>query len=109
MQARILKAMVVTLALVAPALALDLDDAKAAGSIGEKPDGYVDVVSASASTEVKALVADVNSKRRAAYAKIAQQNGAPLADVAALAGKKLIEGAPSGTWVNVGGQWQEKP
>jgi uncharacterized protein YdbL (DUF1318 family) len=109
MQAGMLRAMLVVLALGGSALALDLDGAKAAGLVGEKPDGYVDVVSPSASAEAKALVADVNTKRRAAYARIAQQNGAPLADVAALAGKKLIDGAPSGSFVYVDGQWRKQP
>ena len=45
---------------------------------------------------------------RAAYEKIARQNGAPLADVAKIAGKKLIDGAPSGTYVKVGGSWVKK-
>jgi uncharacterized protein YdbL (DUF1318 family) len=101
--------MLVVLALVGAAAALDLDGAKAAGLVGEKPDGYVEVVSPNASAEVKALVADVNAKRRAAYARIAQQNGAPLADVAALAGKKLVEGAPAGSFVYVDGAWKRKP
>lgn len=110
MRASMLRAFVVTvaLALTGPALALDLDGAKAAGLIGEKPDGYVAVVGSGAPADAKALAEDVNTKRRAAYAKIAQQNGAPLADVAALAGKKLIDGAPPGTYVYVDGAWVRK-
>ena len=108
MRSGMLRAMLVVLALAASAAALDLDDAKEAGLVGEQADGYVAVVG-NASAETKALVADVNAKRRAAYGKIAHENGAPLASVAALAGKKLIESAPSGTWVNADGQWQKKP
>jgi uncharacterized protein YdbL (DUF1318 family) len=92
------------LALAAPAPGLDLDGAKKAGLIGEKPDGYVGVVG-QPTPHVQALVEEVNAKRRAAYGKIAQQNGAPLADVAALAGKKLIEGAPAGAYVYIDGKW----
>jgi uncharacterized protein YdbL (DUF1318 family) len=110
MQAGMLRAMLVVLALAGAVSArLELDGAKTAGLVGEKPDGYVAAVDPNPSPEVKALVADVNVKRRAAYERIARENGAPLADVAALAGKKLIEGAEKDTWVYVGGRWQRQP
>ena len=96
------------LAIGLPAAALDLDQAKAAGLVGEKPDGYVAAVAATPSPEVKALVDDVNAKRRTAYDKVARQNGAPVSAVAAIAGKKLIEGAPSGTFVQVDGKWMRR-
>ena len=44
MRSGMLRAMLVVLALAASAAALDLDDAKAAGLVGEKADGYVAVV-----------------------------------------------------------------
>ena len=95
------------LAVASSASALDLDGAKRQGLIGERPDGYVEVVG-DASPDVRALAADVNAKRRAAYEKIARQNGAPLADVAKIAGKKLIDGAPAGTYVKIKGSWVKK-
>ena len=97
------------LAVALPAAALDLDAAKARGLIGERPDGYVEVVDGGASKEVQALAKDVNAKRRVAYEKVARQNGAPVADVAKIAGKKLIDGAPPGTYVKVDGKWVKKP
>lgn len=97
------------LAVALPAAALDLDAAKARGLLGERPDGYVEVVDAGAPVDVRALAQDVNAKRRVAYAKVASQNGAPVADVARIAGKKLIDNAPSGTYVKIDGKWVKKP
>jgi uncharacterized protein YdbL (DUF1318 family) len=96
------------LAVASSASALDFDSAKRKGLIGERPDGYVEVVGGDASSDLKALAADVNAKRRAAYEKVARQNGAPLADVAKIAGKKLIDGAPPGTYVKIDGAWVKK-
>jgi uncharacterized protein YdbL (DUF1318 family) len=96
------------LAVALPAAALDLDTAKARGLLGERPDGYVEVVDAGASAEVQALAQDVNAKRRVAYEQVARQNGAPVADVAKIAGKKLIDGAAPGTYVKIDGKWVRK-
>ena len=98
----------VLLAVALPAAALDLDAAKSQGLIGERPDGYVEVVNAGAPADVQALAKDVNAKRRAAYEKVARENGAPVADVAKIAGKKLIDGAPAGTYVKIDGSWVRK-
>ena len=97
------------LAIALPALALDLDEARAAGKIGERSDGYVAAVKDSPSAEVKALVADINAKRRAAYEEIAKRNGAPVEAVAALAGQKMLsEKAQPGWFVNDGSGWKKK-
>ena len=106
-RARIAVLIAAVLAVASSASALDLDGAKRKGLIGERPDGYVEVVG-DASPDVRALAADVNAKRRAAYERVAQQNGAPLADVAKIAGKKLIDGAPAGTYVKIAGSWVKK-
>jgi len=91
------------------ARAEDLDAAKAAGWVGERPDGYLGVVSASAPPAVKQLVLDVNAKRRLKYAEIAQQNGTSVDTVAALAGAKLVERTPPGQYVlGVDVRWQKK-
>lgn len=95
------------LAVVLPAAAIDLDGAKAQGLVGERPDGYVEAVG-DASAEVRTFVQDVNAKRRVAYEKVAGQNGAPVDDVAKIAGKKLIDNARPGTFVKVDGRWVKK-
>jgi uncharacterized protein YdbL (DUF1318 family) len=99
-------ALAVTLAV--PALALDLHEARAKGLLGEQWDGYVGIV-ASPTPELERLAADVNAKRKAHYQEIAQRNGTQLEAVAALAGKKLVEGAPSGQFVKTNGGWTQVP
>lgn len=99
----------VALALPAPAAALDLEAAKAKGLVGEKADGYLGVVAASAPADVRALADSVNAKRRAKYEEIARKNGTPVDAVAALAGEKLVARAPAGQWVtDAGGNWRRK-
>ncbi len=86
-----------------------LDAAKAAGQVGERPDGYVGVVDANAPPAVKQLVDSVNAKRKAEYTRIAQQNGTAVDAVAALAGAKLIERTPPGQYVmGVDVRWVKK-
>jgi len=87
-------------------LALDLQDAKSQGLVGETVNGYLGAVKSSA--EVNALVNDINAKRKAEYQRIAKQNGIAVSDVEALAGKKAIDKTPSGQYVNVTGSWMKK-
>jgi hypothetical protein len=96
------------LAIALPAFALDLDEARAKGSVGERSDGYVAAVKENPSGEVKQLVDEVNAKRRAHYEEIASRNGAPVEAVAALAGQKLLANAPAGQFVNDGSGWKKK-
>jgi uncharacterized protein YdbL (DUF1318 family) len=86
-----------------------LDDAKSAEKIGEGVDGYVHLVDKNAPADVKALVKDVNDKRRAKYVSIAKERGVPVEDVAALAGAKLVKRAPAGEYVmGSSGKWRKK-
>lgn len=88
-----------------------VDDAKASGLIGEQWNGYLGLVSSSASADVKKLVDEVNLKRRQKYREIARTNGTSLEAVEIIAGKKLVERAPSGTYVRTGPNtgWIAKP
>ena len=90
------------------ALAIELDGAKAQGLVGERVDGYLGAVSDSPSAEVKALIEDVNAKRRTRYQQIAAKNNIDLADVEARAGQRAIELTASGGWV-FKARWQQKP
>ena len=91
------------------ASAATLDKAKSAGQIGESVDGYVHLVDKAAPADVKALVKDVNNKRRAKYESIAAKRGAPVKEVAALAGAKLVERTPAGQHVmDSNGKWRKK-
>jgi hypothetical protein len=89
--------------------AATLDGAKSAGQIGEGVDGYVHLVDKNAPDAVKALVKDVNNKRRGKYASIAKTRGTSVEDVAALAGAKLVERTPAGQYVmDSGAKWRKK-
>ncbi len=90
-------------------LADQLGDAKKAGSVGERPDGYLGVVSRNAGAEVKALVEDINAKRREKYGAIAKKRGTSVKAVAALAGAKLVKNASPGEYVMTSsGKWIQK-
>jgi hypothetical protein len=92
----------------APAVwAEELDRYKKSGQVGEQLDGYIGFVARSPSAEVKASVAEINEKRREKYTDIAKTRGIDVSQVAALAGKKLVERTPSGQYVKDGsGKWR---
>ncbi len=92
-----------------PAFAGALNNAKSAGHVGERPDGYLGLVDPGAPASARQLVDDINTKRRAHYANIAKKAGTNVRDVGILAGEKLIANSPSGTFVmNSAGRWQRK-
>jgi uncharacterized protein YdbL (DUF1318 family) len=94
---------------IGPAQAGALEDAKAAGQVGERADGYLGVVEGGAPGNVKSLVNQINAEREAKYAEIAKKQGAPVAAVAQIAGKKLVQRAPKGEYVmGADGKWQKK-
>jgi uncharacterized protein YdbL (DUF1318 family) len=108
--ARVLAIALLTLCSAAlPAFAQSLDQAKAAGLVGEKVDGFLGVVDANAPAEVRAMVDRINAERRAKYAEIANNQNAPMDAVAKIAGQKLTERAPSGQYVlGADGRWRRK-
>lgn len=90
-----------------PVFAMDLQQAKAQGLVGEQPNGYLGVVKAT--PEAINLANDINERRRAAYEKIARENGTTLDQVAAITGQTAIDKSASGTWVKTPeGQWVKK-
>lgn len=106
-----------TLALIAaaaalPAAATALQDrdpayaaARAAGQVGEQPDGYLGIVG-TATPALRALVSDINIRRKAAYTQSAAQDGSTVEQFAFVSGCRLIlrtqpgemYQAPDGTW-----------
>lgn len=90
------------------ALAMDLQQVKNNGLVGEQLNGYLGLVSAGAGAEVRALVADVNARRKARYESIAAQNGARLETVELLAGKKAIEKTRPGNYIQSATGWKKK-
>ena len=93
--------------LVSPSWAITLDDARAQGLVGERPDGLVGSVSANASTEVATLIAQINAARMDSYRALSARDGAPLPAVQAIAGEKLVERARQNGWytMDAGGNW----
>ena len=90
------------------ALAADLQQVKNNGLVGEQLNGYLGLVSADATAEVRALVADVNARRKAKYEAIAAQNSTRLETVELLAGKKAIEKTRPGNYVQSASGWKKK-
>ncbi|MER2520717.1 MAG: YdbL family protein [Bdellovibrionales bacterium] len=90
-----------------PAFALDLHDARAQGLVGERLDGYVAALRDTA--EVKALVADVNGKRKQEYARISKEKGQPVDVVAKLAAEEIVNNlAPGSSFQGPDGSWKKR-
>ncbi|MBB1294002.1 MAG: hypothetical protein ACJAVX_000009 [Pseudoalteromonas rhizosphaerae] len=88
------------------AWAISLDDAKNQGLVGEDSSGYLGLVVQNA--EAKAVVDEINAKRKAQYLKLAKKNNLSLSQVEALAAAKTIEKTQSGHFVEVNGEWVKK-
>ena len=99
----------VTLAILPAAAPAQRDPAYAAaragGEVGEQPDGYLGLVGAGAPA-LRALVGDINIKRKAAYTRQAAAAGATVEQFAFTSGCTLIEQTepgeryrtPAGVW-----------
>jgi uncharacterized protein YdbL (DUF1318 family) len=110
MKQRILGAMAALVIMMAasPAFALGLHEARAAGILGEKKDGYVAVLKKSADAD--ALANDVNDKRRQEYARISKEKGQPVDVVATLAAEQIINTLGKGEqYQDAGGSWKTHP
>ncbi len=96
-------------AIAVPATAQNRDPAyaaaRAAGQVGEKMDGYLGYVTPAAPA-LRAVVEDINIKRKALYAEKAQANKATVEEYALTSGCLLIAQtkpgekyqAPDGSW-----------
>lgn len=90
--------------------ASDLDAARDAGVVGERRSGYIGLVVKKPTDEQKALVKEVNARRRAHYIKIAKKTGATLEETAVLAAERLFRDAKSGHYVQAADDgWVRKP
>lgn len=70
------------------AYAANLDLAKTQGMVCELPTGYLQATG-SATGDVRAMVSDINAKRKAEYSRIADQNGVAPGQVGKLTAQKL--------------------
>lgn len=83
-----------------------LSAAKAAGQLGEQPNGYLGVVSNQGNAaEIARLI---NQARKTEYQRLAKNNSLQLSDVETMAGKKAIEKTPGGQYILVNGRWLKK-
>jgi len=104
---------VLVLCLILPAAAAHadaLDDARAAGLLGERPDGYVDIVTSSPTPDLVQLKDSINAQRRKIYLQLAGEKGVPVEEVGALAAEKTIAQRlkPGMYYMNSSGQWVQK-
>ena len=105
--------MVVLLALLAavfmlkPVLAMDLQQAREQHLVAERLDGYVAAVKPS--SDVDAMVKEVNERRREEYSKISASNGQSTAVVGKVAAEKIIQGLKPGTlYQGTDGSWKKR-
>lgn len=88
------------------AFALELDDAKQNGLVGEQENGYLGAVVDRA--DVMALIGEINVKRKAKYIELANKNNITLEQVEKLAAKKAFEKTSSGHYLKHDGEWVKK-
>jgi len=92
-----------------PAVSASLDQVKSQGLVGEQANGYLGIVAGNVPADVRALVDDINQRRKSEYQGIAQRNNTSLQAVEALAGKTAVERTPPGQYVRLpDGRWIRK-
>ncbi|SFP94452.1 YdbL family protein [Sphingomonas rubra] len=83
--------------------------ARAAGQVGEQPDGYLGIVGAG-SAELRGIVNNINIQRKSAYTQKASASGATVEQLAFTSGCNLIAQtsagekyrSPDGAWMTRG-------
>ncbi len=99
--------LVLTVMTVFPAFALDLQQARATGLVGETTKGYVAVIKPSPAVEE--LVATINAKRKQEYARISQANGQSVDIVAKVAAEQIINNLEEGSLYQAAdGSWRKR-
>ena len=91
------------------AAAMDLQQAKNGGLVGEQLNGYLGLVASDAPAEVKQLMKKVNTARRAKYQSIAAKNKLKIKQVETLAGGKATKKTRAGHFIQTSsGRWVKK-
>ena len=70
------------------ALALTLDEAQSKGLLGENASGYLEMTPRG-NAEAKALMLDINAKRKTKYQSIADKQKTDLKSIEKIAGEKI--------------------
>ena len=100
------------IAIALPATAQERDPAyaaaRAAGQIGELPDGYIGVVG-TPTKELSALVNKINIQRKAVYTQKSAASGSTVEEMAFTTGCNLIlKTAPGEKYRDPSGNWQTR-
>lgn len=86
-----------------------LDGPRAAGTVGERYDGYAVVRSQENTVTLAPLVGSVNAERRKVYAERAQKENVPAEQIGRVYAEQIFRSAPAGTWfLKENGQWIRK-
>lgn len=86
-----------------------VDQAKAAGILGEQGDGYLGLVTGSAPDNVKAAMTVINAGRSQAYKDIAAKSGVTAAAAGQATAQQLISRLPAGQYYRpLDGAWTRK-
>ncbi len=94
---------------VQSAWAIDIHAAKDQGLVGESTTGYLAAVQSPASTEVNALIAEVNKKRKERFEMAAQKTGTTLAQVQNRFYELAVQKTHAGHYYqDSGGKWLKK-
>lgn len=90
-----------------PVAALELNEAKDLGLVGEMPNGYLGLI-ASSNPQAAALIAEINIKRKSHYQGIANEQNTALDNIEKIAGEKLVKKAQAEGhyYMNVSAQWE---
>lgn len=79
-----------------------------AGDVGERIDGRLGVVGTADPALIR-KVQEINNKRAAVYAQLAQETGTTPAEVARITGEKQIANLKPGQWyMDETGAWKQK-
>ena len=96
-------------AVMSPANADPLDDFRNAGVIGERFDGYLEVRDPAAGADARALIREVNERRRAVYTKRASEQGVSPDAVGRVYAQRIVADVPRGVWIKrEDGSWAQK-
>jgi uncharacterized protein YdbL (DUF1318 family) len=111
---RLLRVVIVALLALLPLASASAQDgpltaAKAAGQVGERPDGLIGAVNASPSAEIRALVERINAERMRIYAQAAQRSGATVEQTRRVYGERLVRETPAGQYyMDANNRWMRR-
>lgn len=92
----------------AVAASLTLEEAKAAGTVGERADGLIAVVNPPGAADVQALVSSVNEGRLQVYKQTAADQGTSIDAVRKIAAQRLFDLSAPGDYIQKNGTWVRK-